>query len=106
MVQGLVLEERPEGVILKVRATPGASRDGIVGVLGDSLKIAVSAAAEKGKANKRILAVLAKKLGLPARSIILVSGQTSRDKLVCVKNTNAEDLRRTLETLLHGSTSR
>ena len=82
----LHIEERDGGVCFSVRAAPGAHRDGIVGRLGTALKIAVTAAPERGKANQRILAVLARVLGVPGRSIMLVSGSSSRDKKVLVRD--------------------
>ncbi|KKK79180.1 hypothetical protein LCGC14_2836110, partial [marine sediment metagenome] len=42
--------------MIAVKAVPGASRDRVVGVLGDCLKVATSQPAEKGKANKAIAA--------------------------------------------------
>ena len=50
--------EHPEGSILVVRAQPGARRNGIVGEVGGAVKIAVSAAPDKGKANQAIIEVL------------------------------------------------
>ena len=82
---------------MKVRATPGASRDRIVGVLGDALKVAVSAAPEKGRANKRILELLADALGLPRRNVDLVGGETSRDKLVRILDLSSADIRKRLK---------
>jgi uncharacterized protein (TIGR00251 family) len=46
------------------------------------LKVRMTAAPEKGKANKAVIRLLAKKLGLPASAISLVSGNTSKQKLV------------------------
>ncbi len=69
-----------EGVLLKVRAAPGASRDKIAGLHGDALKVTVSAPPEKGKANDAIVVVLAKALGVAKTTVTLASGPTSRDK--------------------------
>src|SRR5947207_8641105 len=49
---------------LHVKVVPGASRDRIAGKLGDALKVQVSAAAERGKANAAVIAVIAATLGL------------------------------------------
>lgn len=81
------------GAVMKVRAAPSSSRERIVGAHGDALKVAVSAPPEKGKANERLLAVIAECLGLPARRLTLVSGMTSRDKVVRVEGLDAEGLR-------------
>ena len=68
------------GAVIAVKAVPGSSRDRIVGVLGDALKIATSAPAEKGKANAAVAAILAKALGVDRKAIRLVSGPTSPRK--------------------------
>ena len=46
-------------VLIRVKVVPGASRAGIAGVLGDRLKVRVSAPAEGGRANKAVCAVIA-----------------------------------------------
>ncbi len=77
----LDLVEDPTGrAVLAVRAAPGASREGIAGVHDGTVKVAVTAPAERGRANDRIVRVLAKALGLPRSSITLIAGATSRNK--------------------------
>ena len=68
------------GAVIPVKVVPGASRDRIVGSLGDCLKIATSQPAEKGKANKAIAAILAKALGVSKKDVTLVSGPTNPRK--------------------------
>lgn len=94
------LQETSEGTWFKVRALPGASRDRIAGVLGDALKVAVSAAPARGKANKRILAVLASGLGLSPQDLEVLGGRTSRDKRVLVSGLSAGELRSRLARVL------
>ena len=60
----LDLQTRADGVVLKIRAVAGASRDRVVGLHGGALKLATTAAPEKGKANVRLLSLLAGSLGL------------------------------------------
>jgi uncharacterized protein len=73
-----------EGTVLGVRVRPGARREGVVGVHGDALKIAVTAPAEGGRANEALLALLARLFGVPRRDLRLLSGETSREKRVLV----------------------
>ena len=91
------IEETADGLVLTLRVSPGASREGIVGERGEALKVAVSATAEKGKANKRLIRVLAEELDVPTRSIEIVSGQTSRDKRVLVRGIDRMSLVERLE---------
>ena len=73
--------ERVDGaLILSVRATPGAARNGLGGVHDGALKVSVTAAPERGKANQAIVRVLAKALGLRRSQVGLVSGETDRSK--------------------------
>ena len=81
-----------DAVLLKVRAAPRASRDRIVGLHDDAVKIAVSAAPEKGKANDAIVRVLARALRLPRSRVSLESGATSRDKWLRVEGIAEEAL--------------
>ena len=96
----LRLDEREGTVVMSVRAAPGASRERIVGILGDALKIAVSAPPEKGRANQRIIELLTELLGLPARSVQLLSGAASRDKRFVVTGISAAELRARLDAHL------
>jgi len=77
---------RDGGSQIKVRAAPGARTERIVGVHGDALKIAVQAPPERGRANDRLLAVLAKALGVPVRTLAITAGATGRDKLVRIED--------------------
>ncbi|MFT4797128.1 MAG: hypothetical protein ACJAYE_001149 [Candidatus Azotimanducaceae bacterium] len=67
---------------LKVKVVPGAAQSAIVGWLGDSLKIRISTAPEKGKANDAVLRLLADSIGLPKTALRLASGHRSPHKVV------------------------
>ena len=77
------------GVTVRLRVTPRGGADRMEGPGEDAngepyLKLRVSAVAEKGKANDAVLKLLAKIWGLPRSSLSLVSGDTSRIKVVAV----------------------
>jgi len=75
----------PSGsILIRLKAVPGAKRDQIAGLLGDRLKIRVSAPPEGGKANKAICALLAAALGVKPRDVEIVSGRTNPEKLARV----------------------
>ena len=67
-----------------IKVVPGASRDRIVGPLGDALKVAVSKPPEVGAANKAVVALLAKTLGVAPSQVQVVRGHTSPRKEVLV----------------------
>jgi len=81
------------GVAFAVRAQPKASRDAVVGLHGDALKVAVTAAPTGGKANKAIEKVIAKALGVRPSAVAVVSGHASRDKAVRVEGLSADEVR-------------
>lgn len=69
---------------LKVRVVPGSSRDRIVGWLGDALKIKVTAPPEKGKANERVVELLAEALGIGIDDLEIASGHSSPSKVIAI----------------------
>lgn len=78
-------QARPDGLLLSVRVTPGASADRIEGVVtrddgSRNLAIKVRAVPDKGAANKAVCTLVAKAFGLPASSVTLTAGATSRQK--------------------------
>jgi uncharacterized protein (TIGR00251 family) len=66
---------------IAVKAVPGAKRDEIVGRLGDRLKVRVAAPPEGGKANAAIAELLAAALGVRARDVRLIGGQSRAEKV-------------------------
>jgi len=94
------LTTHPRGVILPVRAHAGARKNGILGEHNGMLRVAVTAAPEKGKANRAIIAVLSDALETPKSSIELVAGETSPQKRFLIAGADAEQLRRRIERLV------
>lgn len=81
-------------VLIPVKVVPGASRTRLMGELDGRLKVAVSAAPEKGKANDALIAFLARVLGLRRQSLSVVSGHTSPLKSVRVVGLDADEVTR------------
>ena len=67
---------------LRLRVSPGARSNAIVGRHGEGWKVRVTAAPEGGKANDALLRLLAERLDLPSKSLTLVSGPSSKHKIV------------------------
>ncbi len=67
---------------LRLRVSAGASRSRLAGVHGGALKLTVSAPPEKGRANREVLRLVAEAFGVPPRSVEIVTGETSPDKVV------------------------
>jgi hypothetical protein len=84
--------EGASGITILVKAQPNASKEGIVGEYNGQLKIAVTAPPEKGKANKAIIKLLAKKLNTTVSCIRIIAGETSRDKRLFIEGASATDI--------------
>ncbi len=86
------LEPRENGVVLPVKAHPGARRNEIRGEQNGMLRVSVTQAPEKGKANKAIVALLSKLLSLKKSQIQLVSGETSSQKRFLISDASVAEL--------------
>jgi len=69
-------------VRLNLKVVPGAKRNEIAGMLGDRLKIRVTAPPEAGKANAAVRSVIAAALGIKPGAVTMVSGHSSAEKTV------------------------
>ena len=81
---------------LRLRVSPGA-RTKSIDRHGDGWKVRVAAVPERGKANDALIEFLAQRLELPQESIELVSGHSSRDKIVELTGIERAEAERRLE---------
>jgi uncharacterized protein (TIGR00251 family) len=88
----LALQIHELGVILPVRAQPGAGRNAVLGEHQGKLKVAVTQAPEKGKANKAVIEVLAKALGIKRSQVELIAGETSQQKKFLIRGISLAEL--------------
>jgi uncharacterized protein (TIGR00251 family) len=86
------LQDHPEGVLLPVRAQPGARKSAVIGAHGGALKVAVTAPAQDGRANDALVDLLREALGLKRAQVALLFGQTSRDKKFLIRGLSREEL--------------
>ena len=91
-----VLIPTADGAILTVKVQPRASATALAGVDPEWLRIRLQAPPVDGKANKALRAYLAKTLGVPKRSVTLISGETSRLKRVGIAGLPLATIRTTL----------
>ena len=91
-----IIQPDGEDVLLRVKAVPGASRDALAGVLGDRLKVRISAPPEGGQANDAICRILAKTLGLKPRDVLIERGRGSPEKTIRLCNIDAARVRAAL----------
>lgn len=90
------MSENSETVI-RVRVLPRASRNQVVGIHGNEIKVKLTAPPVEGKANKALQQFLAKKLGVPKTGVEIVSGQRSRVKSIRINGLSAGDVEEILK---------
>ncbi len=88
----LSIRDTGDGLIFKVLLQPRSSRNQIVGLKADALKIKLTAPPVDGKANKALLDFLAKKLGVSKSQLQIIAGHTSRKKQIEVQGIKKEAL--------------
>ena len=82
------------GVVVAVRITPRASREAIDGAdEAGQIRIRVTAAPAEGAANRAVLRLMAKTLGLRRGAVTLVAGASNRHKRLRIEGVDAAVLR-------------
>ena len=84
------------GILLRLRVVPRASRTEILGIQGGLLRIRLAAVPVDGAANEALIRFLADRIAVPRSAVRVVSGQTSRSKVVEISGATLEQARRGL----------
>jgi uncharacterized protein len=93
----LIVKKVDEGTVFAVKVIAGSnSPTRICGLLDGMLKIKVSAAPERGKANKCLIDFLAEKIGVRKNTISIISGQTSPIKHIQIMDISIDSLSKKL----------
>lgn len=96
----MIALEGDDPVRLSIKARPGSRKNAITGAHAGALKVSVTAAPEKGKANDAIIALLADQLQLRKADITIIRGQTSSEKVVSVSGVSKSELATRLRDIL------
>lgn len=88
-MSAVTVEARPGGVRFPVRVQPRASRTEVAGTHQGALKVRLQAPPVEGAANEALVDFLADSLGVPRRMVEIVSGASSRTKVVEVAGIDA-----------------
>ncbi|HJN72138.1 MAG TPA: DUF167 domain-containing protein [Phycisphaerales bacterium] len=83
--------ETETGVLFQIKVVPNARTDEIVGLIGDRLKVRVSAPPEDGKANKAVCLLVAQMLGIKNNCVSISSGESSPLKTIAVSGVQKTD---------------
>lgn len=92
-----------EGLILKIKVEPRSSRAGIAGPYGDALKVKLTSPPVEGKANEELIEILAKEFRIRKKDIEIISGRTSKNKVVRLSGAEYNTLKRSVLQAIKGS---
>jgi len=92
------VRESGVSVSFAVKVQPRARKNAIAGVVGDALKLAVTAPPVEGKANQAVIEFFAEFFAIPRSSVSIASGETSRNKVVRVNGISVQRVRDLLAT--------
>jgi len=81
---------------LELKIIPNAPRNEIAGWVGSALKIKIHAPALEGRANDELLDFLAEKLGVHRRTVTLLRGDKSRQKVVQIAGLDSAGVKQRL----------
>ena len=94
------LREADGGVVLCVHAQPGSKRDELHSLHDGRLRVRTVAPPVDGKANARLVALVAESFEMPRRAVVLVSGARSRRKELLLRGLGLAEARRRLAELM------
>ena len=85
-------KDSPAGATLSVRIQPRASKNEVLRLENGSLKIRLTAPPVDGAANEALVKFLADRFSVAKSQVEIVSGHTSRDKIVRISGVSAQDV--------------
>jgi len=94
------LAAKDGGVTFAVRVQPRAPKSGVAGEVDGVLKIRLAAPPVEGQANEELIRLLAELFDAPRRRIAILSGQTSKNKVVGVSGISIDEASRILAEVL------
>lgn len=97
------LHESAKGISFAVRVQPRARKNAVTGILGDSLKLALTAPPVEGKANHAVIDFFADLFEIPRSSVTIASGDTSRNKVIRIAGLALTAVQQKLASILPGA---
>jgi uncharacterized protein len=94
------LATKGDGVTFAVRVQPRAAKSGVAGELDGVLKVRLASPPVEGQANEELIRLLAKLFDAPRQRIAILSGQTSKNKIVIVSGITVAEASRVLAEAL------
>ena len=95
----LCLKEKDGAVTFKVLVQPRASKNELMGIHGDCLKIRVTSPPVEDQANRKLCEFLSKLIGIGKRQIEIIGGKRARVKEVRVSGSTLEEVKKKLNVI-------
>jgi len=90
------IHENAKGVSFAVKVHPRARKNQITGVVGEALKLALTAPPVEGKANEAVIEFFADFFDIPRSSVTIASGESSRNKIIRISGVSLQQVRQHL----------
>jgi uncharacterized protein len=94
------IHDTPAGATFQVKVHPRARKNAVTGVVGDALKLAITAPPIEGRANEACIVFLANFLNVPRSSVTIAAGESSRQKLIRIDGVRAAQVEKMLRATL------
>ena len=96
------IHDTPAGAAFRVKLHPRARKNAITGVVGNALKLALTAPPVEGKANEACIEFFAEFLNVPRPSVTIAAGASSRNKVIVVRGLSANQVESRLKIVVTG----
>lgn len=90
----LALTQVENGVRLEIKVQPRSSKNQVVGEYEGALKVKLTAPPVEGEANKALIVFLAGLLKIPKKNVVLLKGESSRNKILEIRGVDTDILLR------------
>lgn len=96
------LHETVKGISFAVKVHPRGRENAITGMVGNALKLALTAPPVEGRANQAVIEFFAELFAIPRSSVTIASGETSRNKVVRISGLNRTAVEQRLSAVITG----
>jgi len=94
------LADHSDGVLLPIRAQPGARKAGVLGEQAGALKLGVTAPPQDGRANAAVVELVRDLLGLKRSQVELLTGLKDRNKKLLIRGVSRAELAARIRELI------
>jgi uncharacterized protein (TIGR00251 family) len=94
------VRESTKGITLAVKIQPRAQKNAVTGVVGEALKLALTAPPVEGRANQAVVEFVAELFRIPRSSVTIASGLSSRNKVIRLTGVGRPEVEQRLMAIL------